>query len=742
VSFFLQGYDDVQSWPYLDKLICAWRQAEEKVREKCGLPPAPAYGRCKLFRGQEQNNDWTGESTIPVNTTAPIEQGTSVPTAVFSAQSQNVSIPTAVSSLNKTASAPSTAPTKIPTSASPKKKSDVPVADDLSSLPSSVPVPSNKQSNSSGQVPSLTSYPPTSSGIGTISSHTCDDQRVDYNRMCVGLDPCCEATRSDSDFCWSVYDTLGSAIVSACHSCCNAPKKVGPPNPEKPGLSKTVQCANVAEIGRMCKPESCCTNPRSNTEFCVTQYNTYGADVEQICHYCCRVPRDVGPGRRLLELPGVSRPKLLVDAFLQSIQRGQTPSSKPALAPTSRPVSIEESLNLTTFPDRNESNETIMAVQEYKSGPTLPPISFSTFLQQLNKPPANTSALQNYAAIDCNDGKVNYDRMCNSMDPCCEDPVSASKFCWESYDILGDAVAAACYQCCDTPKSIGSFPPEKLGLPKTIQCSAIDNPVRMCKLGGCCSSPRSTSTYCQEQYALYNESDLKEICHYCCPNSPSVEPIKRGLRSDIDKQIPEMDPTYIPEGANVVEVGNRRFVVRKENSVPKNYKKMAIEYDALHAAYRRRAQIDPSMMYMEDYLDVDYWPYEAFLKVDTEYYYRYEGTMVVPPCWEVVHWRTFKDPIRLHPRQIDELNRLLAWRLNPDTCQVDTAGKLSEDKNRVEMKRELSHYTTNHRMVFCECEDWPSKFESDKQWCRKWAKDTNYSRFYEHMYSFNSSGQW
>jgi Eukaryotic-type carbonic anhydrase len=221
------------------------------------------------------------------------------------------------------------------------------------------------------------------------------------------------------------------------------------------------------------------------------------------------------------------------------------------------------------------------------------------------------------------------------------------------------------------------------------------------------------------------------------------EPSKRSLRADIEKQIPEMDPNYVPEGANVVKVGDRRYVVRKENSVPKDYVKFEKEYEALHADYKRRTQnIDPNLLYMEDYADVDYWPYEAFLKVDTEYYFRYEGSLVVPPCWEIVHWRNFKDPIRLHTRQVEELNRLLAWRLNPDTCQVDTAGVLTEDKNRVEMKRDLNRYTTNHRKVFCECQDWPSKFESDKKWCRKWADDTNYTRFYEHMYSFNSSGEW
>ena len=61
--------------------------------------------------------------------------------------------------------------------------------------------------------------------------------------------------------------------------------------------------------------------------------------------------------------------------------------------------------------------------------------------------------------------------------------------------------------------------------------------------------------------------------------------------------------------------------------------------------------------------------------------------MLVPPRWDTVHWRLMKDPIRVHKRQIDDLYRLLAWRLNPDTCKVDTAGILSDDGNWIKATR-------------------------------------------------------
>ncbi|EEC49975.1 predicted protein [Phaeodactylum tricornutum CCAP 1055/1] len=38
VAFFLEAYDDIPDYPMLNRLICQWREAEEKTREECGLP--------------------------------------------------------------------------------------------------------------------------------------------------------------------------------------------------------------------------------------------------------------------------------------------------------------------------------------------------------------------------------------------------------------------------------------------------------------------------------------------------------------------------------------------------------------------------------------------------------------------------------------------------------------------------------------------------------------------------------
>jgi hypothetical protein len=165
-------------------------------------------------------------------------------------------------------------------------------------------------------------------------------------------------------------------------------------------------------------------------------------------------------------------------------------------------------------------------------------------------------------------------------------------------------------------------------------------------------------------------------------------------------------------------------------------------FHKMYSDFKDRHRRMQEVVHDEDYENVEYWPYEWLLHVGTEYYFRYEGTQTVPPCREFVHWRVMKDPMRVHPRQIEELNRLTAWRLNPDTCQTETAGVLSEDGNSVDVARDIQYRHNGHRDVFCECKDWPSKFDNDKDWCRNWEEDLGFNRFYYDPYSFETGGAW
>ena len=99
-----------------------------------------------------------------------------------------------------------------------------------------------------------------------------------------------------------------------------------------------------------------------------------------------------------------------------------------------------------------------------------------------------------------------------------------------------------------------------------------------------------------------------------------------------------------------------------------------------------------------------------------------------------------KDPIRIHPDQLGELERLLARRIAPEglifnECELNTAGRARlGNENAVDLNRPLQSYHNIHRKVFCECIDWESKFQGDQDWSER---DAN-TRHYEHPYNFNS----
>lgn len=114
-----------------------------------------------------------------------------------------------------------------------------------------------------------------------------------------------------------------------------------------------------------------------------------------------------------------------------------------------------------------------------------------------------------------------------------------------------------------------------------------------------------------------------------------------------------------------------------------------------------------------------YHPYDWLIKVQTEYYFRYEGSQGVPPCLEGVHWRVMKDPIKVAPNQIKELERLIANRVDPTTCKRDTAGKpRGNGSGAVDVVRPIQTTTKKHDVVFCECVDWKSKQQKDLHWCK------------------------
>jgi hypothetical protein len=80
-----------------------------------------------------------------------------------------------------------------------------------------------------------------------------------------------------------------------------------------------------------------------------------------------------------------------------------------------------------------------------------------------------------------------------------------------------------------------------------------------------------------------------------------------------------------------------------------------------------------------------------------------------------------KDPIRIHPRQLKELQLWLKDRIAPvddpvAACLPDTAAKINSD-GTVDVARPLQCFHPVHYKGFCECKDWPSKWPEDRAWC-------------------------
>ena len=149
-----------------------------------------------------------------------------------------------------------------------------------------------------------------------------------------------------------------------------------------------------------------------------------------------------------------------------------------------------------------------------------------------------------------------------------------------------------------------------------------------------------------------------------------------------------------------------------------------------------------------NYDHVDWFNYFGMLGVRTEYYYRYSGTQTIPPCHgkfvpggnreNTNHWRVMKDPLRISKRQLNEMHRLLRERIAPidapvNACKSDTAAKVNSDTGEVNVARPLQSKNEIHYVTFCECDDWPSKWLEDQEWCSITEKKT---RFYDRPYTF------
>jgi hypothetical protein len=104
--------------------------------------------------------------------------------------------------------------------------------------------------------------------------------------------------------------------------------------------------------------------------------------------------------------------------------------------------------------------------------------------------------------------------------------------------------------------------------------------------------------------------------------------------------------------------------------------------------------------------------------VHEQFYFRYEGSTLEPPCIETTHWRVLSNPIKVSPSQLRALHYLLKQRIDPDTCEYDTAAyRQSADADEVKVNRPIQARSENHRLVYCECSDWEPKGDMDRALC-------------------------
>jgi Eukaryotic-type carbonic anhydrase len=393
-----------------------------------------------------------------------------------------------------------------------------------------------------------------------------------------------------------------------------------------------------------------------------------------------------------------------------------------------------------------------------------------------NETQMNDLAIPPTISCDARSGNedVNYRRVCKS---CCDsDKRSATGFCHETYSFFGEDMDSVCYHCCDPHEIVAPAPPPS---PKynPIDCSKVENPFRLCNEDtntSCCREERSGTQFCRDTYDKYGDDKMGSICWYCCSTpiilGPSI-PDKGNRRLRVESQTIGSEISHAIGKSELVE----RNIAQKKRDMHSEARIQALHHPMAEARVKYLKIPKRNQNYIEEedevffsnmmkrhmeneskdlneqemrrrrlvnYEHVDYWPYEWLLKVKTEYYFRYEGTLTVPPCKDQVHWRVLKDPIYVARRQIDELHRLMQERISPQDsefkqCQPDHAGSPRPgNPEKFDFMRPLQENHKLHRLVFCECKDWKSLFPSDKEWCKRGIRE----RFYDHPYNFISDG--
>ena len=83
------------------------------------------------------------------------------------------------------------------------------------------------------------------------------------------------------------------------------PQPTSHPVKDSSGVPPKINCNaySGANYNRLCKPDSCCENPRSSSDFCFEQYAIFGDEIESACYHCCNEqngsPKLIGPAAKV-----------------------------------------------------------------------------------------------------------------------------------------------------------------------------------------------------------------------------------------------------------------------------------------------------------------------------------------------------------------------------------------------------------------------------------------------------------
>ena len=878
VTMFMQDYPNEKPWNYLDKLICKWRREEEKQRKKCGLPPAPVYKMCELYRGQERTQEdlefpEEQDTSFIRPQTSQLERPSPVPLKNFGKPPDAKRFPLqlceghctltedcALGLVCKSHRANEPVSGCLggekmkgdlsfcifdPFGVGYKSQDNPPTAPPTKTAsPTITPLPP-KPIVDFGGTPPDSAMPLQRCQGDCDTDDDCADGLKCFQRTSKQAIPGCiggEENVMVTDYC--ILDLTGDGFVDkvttsptikptmkatvATKAPTNNPTAV-PTNPPVPfvprpsGPKKEIwnrgwepkfllgECEGDCDNDDDCLPGLICFS--RDTAGVEVPGCLGGEDDRTLTDYCSYPPL---PPLEVTEGSGAIIRKIA------TLPPTVSPTKQPTKSPTEAPVEKDSRIPLNGIswsPPRNvklglcagdcdtdadcedglycyqrftpnvevpgciggDSEKSLMdfcAVdnRDKSEKPEVvipvvviaPPAPAPTELNRnvpdsipdiVSVPDISSSTQQGIPPpIDCQmykDLGVKMDRFCDNdhRDFCCQSPRSSSNFCHENYDRFGDAIRSACHHCCLEERNeayiVGLKPQEKPGLEvytSKMCADNVDNTARICKPESCCDPLFSDTRYCRQEKAKHGD-DWERICWYCCHPSKAHPVSSRKLDANDPSTMSEAE-LRIWHRENPRELGpkdvkfnhshmQREMIVREENFVEKGLKDEDAYFQEMHGEFQRR-ELQTSVK--ENYEDVHWWPYEWLLKVGTEYYFRYEGSMTVPPCYSVNHWRVMKDPIRVAKHQITELERLTAWRINGQ-CQADTAGKKRKDNpDAVDVNRPVQELEKGHRMVFCECQDWPSKFPAERAWCQKWQQRDPELRLFQNPYNWNQGG--